>query len=214
MFLSDKNVACTLFCFTFSGFFNILFYCSPAIWCLVILKTMNPMIVNKWGLKVWKSVLITQRMSENTDVFSRWAVVMGNKSYLRQQLVACKNRLYNKLEVSDTKIVFVQSADTVKGICFLVLELYSLDPHDLQKKRVCVIPPCPLMHILTFHVSVALSESLEKSCTLRKAVVVFRGKLSSPGFGLYNTDILKITDRQPSIKNEKPKNTRKHTEKT
>lgn len=52
-------------------------------WCLVILKTMHPMIVNKWRLKVWKSVLIVQRVSESMDVFSRWAVVVGNKSYLR-----------------------------------------------------------------------------------------------------------------------------------
>lgn len=35
--------------------------------------------------------------------------------------MACESRLYNKLgEVSETKLVFVQSADIVKGICFLV----------------------------------------------------------------------------------------------
>lgn len=86
MFLSDKNVACTLFCFTFSGlhfFFILLLYCPPVMWCLVILKTMHPMVVNKWRLKVWKSVLIVQRVNESMDVFSRWAVVVGNKSYLR-----------------------------------------------------------------------------------------------------------------------------------
>lgn len=60
---------------------NTLFYCSPVIWCLVILQTMHPVIVNEWRLKVWKSVLINQRVSESTDVFSRWEVV-GNKSYL------------------------------------------------------------------------------------------------------------------------------------
>lgn len=37
------------------------------------------------------------------------------------KVAACKSSLYNKLgEVSETKLVFVQRADIVKGICFLV----------------------------------------------------------------------------------------------
>lgn len=73
-------------------------------------------------------------------------------------------------------------------------------------------PWCMFSHFLCVWLPL-LSESLEKSCTLRKALVVFSVKLSSPGFGLHNIAILKITNWQPSIKSEQPKDTRKHIKK-
>jgi len=52
--------------------------------CLVILKsTMYQMLMSKLRLKVRKSVLIVQGVSERMDVFSSGVVVMGKKSCLR-----------------------------------------------------------------------------------------------------------------------------------
>lgn len=52
--------------------------------CLVILKTtMYQMLLRRLRLKVRKSVLILQGVSERMDMFSSGIVAMGNKSCLR-----------------------------------------------------------------------------------------------------------------------------------